>query len=271
MKAIILNVSLILLLILNACAPKIYYQLHEVALPEKTTLINGSCVYEDHNCQIFYNLWAENGDIGFRFYNKTNENIYLNMEESFYIFNDMASDYYKERTYTSSSSTGSTLQQGINTAYSILPNQYSPSKSTAVMASNSFSVSFNEEKVICIPSRTSKSIREYVITHNIFRDCGLFLYPESKTQYKTLSFNENTSPITFGNRITYSVGKNGPLVVVNNHFFVKNISNYPERNFVSSKLEEFCDQKISFSGKYYEFAGPDKFYIRYVKTDNWKH
>ena len=79
MKAIIWNVSLMLLLLLPACAPKIYYQLHEVALPEKTTLINGSCVYDDENCQIFYILWAEKGDIGFRFYNKSNENIFLNM------------------------------------------------------------------------------------------------------------------------------------------------------------------------------------------------
>ncbi len=59
-----------------------------------------SLIYEDDNCIVSYNLWAERGDIGFRCYNKTNSNIYVNLEESFFILNGIAHDYFKNRVYS---------------------------------------------------------------------------------------------------------------------------------------------------------------------------
>ncbi|MDD4460047.1 MAG: hypothetical protein PHQ24_09620 [Proteiniphilum sp.] len=40
------------------------------------------------------------GNMGFGFFNKTNENIYLNLDECFFVRNDIANDYFLEREFT---------------------------------------------------------------------------------------------------------------------------------------------------------------------------
>ena len=75
-----LSVLLLTAMLLASCVTNSYYQVYK-ATPSDTTLLKDNLlVYEDQNCEVFYNLWDEGGNIGFRFYNKSNENIYLNLE-----------------------------------------------------------------------------------------------------------------------------------------------------------------------------------------------
>src|SRR5690554_6151828 len=80
-----------------------YYQVYKAVSTEQLTIEQNALVYEDENCEIAYNLWADGGDFGFSFYNKTDHNIYLNLAESFFILNGVAHDYYKDRTFASGS------------------------------------------------------------------------------------------------------------------------------------------------------------------------
>lgn len=157
-------ISVMIVLLLSSCVSTAYYQIYKATPTDTTLLKDNQLVYDDENCQVSYNLWDEGGNIGFRFYNKTNENIYLNLEESFYVFNGLAHNYFKNRVYTNSSGTGNNL---VNSAYSI---------------------TFNEEKIVVIPPKSTKVIAEYSINKSLYRDCDLFKYP-TKKRVKTKSFS----------------------------------------------------------------------------------
>lgn len=62
---------------------------------EDIKVYENTMVYEDDNCTILYDFWGEFGNIGFSFYNKSSEDIYLHLDKCFYINNGFAFDYYK--------------------------------------------------------------------------------------------------------------------------------------------------------------------------------
>jgi hypothetical protein len=258
-------------ILFSSCVTTSYYQVYKSAHSDKIKLEESNLVYEDDNCKVLYNLWTEGGDIGFKFYNKTDKNIYLNLEESFFVFNGYANNYFKNRVYTNSSNSGSTVSYGANVSKSVTgfnyldliqTNQISVSKSSGVISSKGYAVSTNEEKIICIPSKASKIISEYSINESLIRSCDLYKYP-SKKQVKTISFQKNESPFVFSNRLTYSVGQNTNPIQFENEFYVMEITNYPEKEFMVLKTEEYCGQKSYAYKNYFNYAAPNKFYIKY--------
>lgn len=253
-----LSVLLLTAMLLASCVTNSFYQVYK-ATPSDTTLLKDNLlVYEDQNCEVFYNLWDEGGNIGFRFYNKSNENIYLNLEESFYVLNGMAYNYYKNRTYTNSTSSGATNPQ-LNNRYPV-----------NIITNQVYSVSFNEEKIVCIPPKTSKVISEYTINKSLIRDCDLYKYP-TKRKIKTKSFTQENSPLIFSNKIAYTIGQSKNLIRFENQFYISEITNYPEGEVLESKGEEFCGESTGTIITYLNNASADKFYIRYLKVDNAKH
>jgi len=269
-------------MVLSSCVSTSYFQVYKTGHSEKLVLKDNLLVYEDENCKVSYNLWGKGGNIGFQFFNKTDKNIYLNLEESFFILNGVSYNYYRNRVFTSSTSSGAMTSHGaIATKYAtglnyldlIQTNRISATNSVGLMSSSgsSFSVSYNEEKIICIPSKTSKVISEYNINESLFRDCDLFKYPMKK-QIKSKTFSKEQSPLVFSNRITYSIGQTDNLIKFENEFYVMEISNYPESEMLESKYDEYCGQKLETITEYFKNVSADKFYIKYSKgSDVWRH
>jgi hypothetical protein len=277
-KSFIFAVTIALLM--TSCVTTSFYQVYKAKPSDKLITKDNYLVYEDDNCKVSYNLWGEGGNIGFRFYNKTESNIYLNLEESFFVLNGISYDYFRNRVFTSSTTSGATTARAATASKSVTgfnyldllqTNRIQATSSLGLMTSSGYSISYNEEKVICIPSNTSKIITEYYINEFLFRDCDLFKYP-SKKQINSKSFSKEESPIVFSNRIAYSIAQSVNLVKFENEFYVSEISNYPESVIFESKHDEYCGQKSETKKMYFKDVSPDKFYIKYTKgTDTWKH
>ena len=60
------------------------------------------------------------------------------------------------------------------------------SKEASIMNSFASSVAFNEQKVVCIPSKTLKYIDEYKITEMLYRDCDILRFLEEQCTNKKL-------------------------------------------------------------------------------------
>lgn len=103
MKALLIS-SVLFTAILSSCVSNSYYQVYKVSPIGKTMKSDSSLVYEDNNCKISYNLWKDGGDMSFYFHNKTEDNIYLDLGESFFVLNGISYDYFKDRTFASTSS-----------------------------------------------------------------------------------------------------------------------------------------------------------------------
>lgn len=272
--------SALIAIILTSCVSTSYFQVYK-ATPSDTLIVNGNLlVYEDENCKVSYNLWDEGGNIGFIFFNNTDKNIYLNLEESFFILNGVSYNYFRNRTFTNSANVGTSANRGTTATKSVTglnyldliqTNKITATNTFGIMSSSGFSVSFNEEKIVCIPSYTSKSITEYHINETLFRDCDLFKYPNKK-QIKSKSFSKAQSPLVFSNRISYTIGKSDELITFENEFYVSEISNFPESEMFFSKKFEYCGQKSEEVLTYFKYSAADKFYIKYsVGQDVLKH
>ena len=160
---------------------------------------------------------------------------------------------------------------GYNFFNLIQTNRISSINSFGVATSSSYSVSYNEEKIVSIHGMTSKVITEYSINQSLFRDCDLLKYPSLK-QIKSKTFTKSNSPFVFSNRLLYTLGQSGNTTKFENEFYVTEITNYPEKEITEMKNEEYCGQKKLNMIKIVKEISPDKFYIKYSKgQDTWRH
>lgn len=117
-KQKILSTALVLF-ILSSCSSTSFYQVYKAEpISESITKVN-FFNYEDENCIVSYDFWDNGGNMGFKFYNKSNKNIYLNLAECFYVINGNSYDYYKNRVYTNSITSGTTLSSNTTASKSM--------------------------------------------------------------------------------------------------------------------------------------------------------
>ena len=265
---------LITLLLSSCSTTSNFYQVCKTTPEGDISLIDNFLTYEDDNCKILYNLWENGGNVGFTFMNKTTINIYLNLEECFFVINGNANNYYKNRVYSYTTNTS----MGQSDAKSMTGINYLELIQTNTAAANIIStqgttVSINEEKIMCIPAMSSKTIKEYNILKFPYRDCDLLRFPNKK-QIKSLNFTKENSPIVYSNRIEYKVGQTGKSINLENNFFVSEITNYPKSEIIENIREINCGQVITneyLLTEYFKNVSADKFYIRYIKEDEWKY
>ncbi|MBL7839638.1 MAG: hypothetical protein JNJ75_05830 [Cyclobacteriaceae bacterium] len=256
---------------LSSCATP-FYQVYKVAPLNAEFQKSDLIKFEDPYCVVSYNLWSQGGDIGFLFTNKTDENIFIELDQTFFVLNGIAHNYYLNRVYTTSETSAASFAQssGFSRTSSDMVQSGNRTISRGVVKATGYSVSFAEEKVVCIPPHTSKRIAEYSISDNLYRNCDLFKYP-TKKQITTATFTRSNSPVVFSNRITYRPGT-GEAMQMNNEFFVAEVTNLPEAEAVELTRAEFCDQKALSAREVVSGSAPDRFYIKYQKTvDYLKH
>jgi hypothetical protein len=207
--------------------------------------------------------------------NKTDEDLHLHLEESYFILNGMAYDYFQDRVFTSSKgsataqvnrSSSKTSLSGMNIFNIWQSNSKTSEDESALSISSGTGVSYREQKVVTIPAGTAKIFNEFEINNRLFRDCDLYKYPRRR-QINTKNYSEANSPFVFSNRLVYSIGETEDLNQVENEFYISAITNYPEKEIINTKKEEFCGDKGSSDVKYFKKSSPDAFYIQYTKKD----
>ena len=296
---------LLVVLCLNSCSQLYnYIQVFETkSLSEKIKAADKGLLYEDAHCSIYYSFWANGGDASFSIFNKTDEIMYVDLSKSFFIRNNIANDYYKERewgeartltssvqTSTAASASGSksktygasatylgnygTLPVSeqdpiLTTVSSNITESYGIVYTTAVANSlatgRTVSSAIKEQKIMAIPPMSYKIVIEYAISDNILLNCDLDRYPTEKA---SLEFDVTNSPLIFTNYVTYKLGESSPEQVIKNTFYVSKITNFAEP-FAFSYLERIkpCQNLSSDDSKNYKPSYPVKVYDRYYTFD----
>lgn len=281
---------------LSSCAPTTYFQMYQTQPVTDITIRDNCMAFEDENCEILYNFWKEYGEIGFVFYNKTTENIYLHLNECFYVENGFAYDYYRNRVYTNSKSYVTSTQSanihslyvtksnasananyyqmgsfGTGNAYgnqTTYKNGYVYGSTGTITNASSNSVSIAEKQVICIPPKTSKIITEFDIKSSVYRSCEIYRNPGRKDSH-SVTFSKDNTPLSFGNRIAYSIGDSEVLVHVSNDFYVSKISNYAMLDITTIQNESECGKSTGHQIRVFKESGPNQFFIRYTLSNNF--
>lgn len=296
---------LIVALCLNSCSQMYnYVQVFETkSQSEKIKAADKGLIYEDRHCSIYYSFWSNGGDASFSIYNKTDNIMYVDLSKSFFIRNNIANDYYKEREWGEARTASSSVQTSsansvsgniskiygksatylgnfgtlpitehnplLTTASTNITEAYGIIYTTAVAnslaTSRTFSSSIKEQKIIAIPPKSSKIVIEYSICDKILLNCDLDRYPEEKA---SLEFNETNSPLYFTNYLTYKLGDSSQEQVITNTFFVSKVTNYAEPYVVTYlEREKPCQNLTSDDSKDYKPNYPIKVYDLYYTFD----
>ena len=277
---------------LASCKSVAFYQVYK-AVPDNNVSVTSEnqMEYEDKNCMISYNLWSDGGNMGFKVFNKTDKDLIVNLDKSFFIRNGEAYSYYQNRIFTHSSSHGLAKSKSasaaksaqvsnstagldfwgfLSSASSSVAGSISATSSTGHMTSSGQSVAYTEEVQVVIPPRTSKSFYEYNVVDGVYRNCDLLLFPKRK-DIKTQLFSKNNSPYIFSNVIAYSLENQEEINIIENEFYISEVTNYPEKEIFEEVDITDCDIKNTFSSsksKAYYFKRdkitPEGFYFKYV-------
>jgi hypothetical protein len=267
---------------LAGCMPKTIYPIYKTEYSQTMFQKDNMIVYEDDNCTVTYNLWSEYGNAGFVFFNKSEENIYVNLHESFFIRNGIAYDYFRGRAFSEASRSHTTVSRAYTPmAYTgdnatvagitAIANIATAVSGNAVAASSSESksesVTFQEQETICIPPNAAKIVYEYNVQETLFKDCELPNTP-TKNQIITKNYSMQDAPIMFSNIISYTVGHAQENIIIKNDFYVSQIANYPESEVTEVITVDECGKPLYGSKRYFKDVTPDKFYIKYEEFQN---
>ena len=245
---------------LTSCSKKVYYQVFQT-LPsnaETCQMKDGNMTHEDAYCIVRYNFFAQEGDAGFWVTNKSDSIIYVDLAECFFNLNGNAYDYYQGREWTQTKSqtvSNSKKEKGNKTA-----DISSSASSTSTKATSSV-----ERRVVIVPPHATKYVSEYHIVSNMIELCGVKDTPR-KGKSAGASFTQETSPVVFGNYVTYKVGMHGKKVHVDDMFYVSQIINVNEGSmFEMVREKDACGKEKGEKVEKMLYSTADRFYVTYKR------
>jgi hypothetical protein len=232
-----------------ACAPNDYFQIYETKMVGKNA-VDQNMIYEDSFSRITYNLWNRGGQVNFMFSNKSDKDITIDLENSFFILNGIANQYYQGRIYNYSAGISDNV-----TFERINPN-IAASSNLGTYSQKSISVP--EKRTVKIPSNSSIIISEFKLRNDRYGNCNLVKSPSKNS---SINFEEMNSPLKFTNIITY-LHENDTIKVAHS-FYVNQISNYPAHRLFHEVDTSVCGSKLMVPYKEFYSGQPNMFYLRY--------
>ena len=287
MKRLIFSLTTAALLC-SACSPLLYQQIATLSSDNVSLKDNGSYAYEDGVMTIEYDFWAESGKFNFIISNNSDDDIYLNLAESYFVNNGFAQDYYQARTYVytsrsvaSSGSTASAAVAGNASVSAGVAGQglyggvvgvaasvgamkgYGASKTYSVASEKGTSVEFTEKAIVCIPAHSYKVFEEFCVSSSVFRECG-FVRDPSKKEESVREYDGYSSPRVIENRLVFNIGE--LTIPVTNIFYVSQYQNISEDDATEWIKVDRCDG-YKRDVKVHKLSANNKFYISYSKND----
>ncbi len=254
----------VLLCTFAACSKKTYYQVYQTKPVDEAALVlaDGKLTHETANCIIRYNFFAENGDAGFWFTNTTDSVIYVDLAESFFLFNGNANEYFQARQWTTTKSSTISISRQERKSKG-KKKSYDNTEGSSQTSTNAST--FGERRLIAIPPHATKYFSEFQITKNQIALCGVKDTPK-KSKPEGSSFTIENSPMSFGNFITYSVGCKGKKMHVQDNFYVSEIINVNgEAMFESVREKDACGRDKGDRVDRIRYSTPDRFYVVYKR------
>lgn len=265
----------LLAFIMCSCNTLPHYQICNIAsnLPKSSS---GEFEFKNKDCEVLYNFWSEGGLFSFLIINNSDEIMYVDLSKSFLIKNGIAYDYYLNRITSSSSSMASSETKALSGTALGFWNIYGkkvPGSATATAAisagsSKSNSISFEEKPIVAIPPHASKIFSEYRLMNSRFMDCDLY-ENTSKKESASMNFNESTTPLNFSNYICYRIGNQQEEYIVDNSFYISQISNQ-HYNATIQKVDRGCPNEVKDKVEVFISSTPSQFYIEYQPRDQKK-
>jgi len=209
--------SVLIALMVGSCAPRPYVQMGR-AQAEGAVVKNEALVFENADCRVSYQLWAPGGDVGFVFYNQSEHDLTIYLDQTFLVVNDWSTAYFQNRTFTQSQNQFASTSVYFNDAW--LPFAQTQGRT------HSQGTEYHEKSSLVVPARTQVRLSEFQLLKKPLLHPDLDPHPRKK-QVRTAAFTQDTSPLRFSNRITYANPTD--TVRFENVFYLSELTNYPAK------------------------------------------
>lgn len=235
--------------VMASCSTPQYLQVYDVMPGEGVELRDGYPVYDDGTMAVAYDFWGNGGQAGCLITNNGEENIYVDLAETFFVKNGLSDPCYKERTYATTMTNAAkaravALSSAIEVASSHSRNYIYPfagplgasvTDALGVVRDASLaeriSVSAAEQQVVVIPPGTAAFVgRRSILSGNYYTNRGSEQDPGSNKKDEA-EFSTDNSPLKFGNVIAYRIGRDGEWQDLRSEFYLQRLTDYPLSNF----------------------------------------
>ena len=273
--------------VMASCSTPKYLQVYDVMPADGVELRDGYPVYDDGTMAVAYDFWGEGGQAGCLITNNGEENIYVDLAETFFVKNGLSDPCYKERTYTVTSAStveanAVALSSASAAASAPFQNYIYPFTVTAGLglsdthgvaqgasSSVSKSVSVAEQQIVVIPPGTAAFVGGHsILSGNYYTNRGSRQDPGSKKKDET-EFSTDNSPLKFGNVIAYRIGRDGEWQDLRSEFYLQRLTDYPLSKFYKTYSRQIKSDDVYIWRDYdgtYDYSPlrePTRFYFTY--------
>ena len=236
---------------------------------------DNSLLFENADCQVSYNFWSDGGHVSFAFKNKTDKDIFINMNESFLVVNGNAHNYFEAKTYTYGSAYATTIGYGESLGVSLSGNtgiwankQYTASAGVAASVQSRSAimntVSRKEQEIVCIPANSFKTFSKFCLSPVIYQKCVKKVdFPSNRASLA--KFDSTNSPIIMNNRLTYGFKIDAMDKHIDNVFWLGEIENFSEKSAIEKSDEKGCYDLVNKEIRHFKIGKPSQFYRHYQK------
>lgn len=206
--------------------------------------------YEDSLVVIDYNFWASAGTCAFSIYNKADIPIYVNWQNSNFIYNGFNNVYWTDKIVTETNQFGYT-SSNTSTNLRTTSNFYTPT-GTIVTKGNYNSITYGSlvSNQVQVLTRDNPNIqippRSKTVTNKFSLNFPLIKFQEEEV-FKSIEKSE--SPLNFRNYLAISTNKDFTnQTFIDNEFWISSVSSK-----LTTGNKSTCDQYLSYA--------PSNFYI----------
>lgn len=268
---VLISTALFMSLIISGCSPTSFgYQIVSTEpLNDETSM-----TFQNEDCLIEFDFWKSHGNPGFVIHNKSEDNIVLNLDSCFYIYNGEMRDLFLQREYSSSSSSSRSSTEKVSVADFLTKNTqsyYNLSEnavgSVGVASTNAISreqgQTRKEMKRLIISPGAKRSIIEYSILNRSFRPCNLQRDPNKrliKNMAFSVDYSPEDSPLVFSTIINYSASNK--TYTKRFSFYISRLENVKKDDVFFEIEKDDCGRRL-WDYSVLKDLGEKKFYIRY--------
>ena len=258
------STAFILSIALISCQPSTFYQIYKTEIAESDNNSNQNLIFQDDSVSFQYDFWSPNGNSGYIIQNNSSQNVYVNLEKSFYVRNGYPTPLFRNREFTSSK--GGKIVDAKATsnefAYLLGTNYTNNSRSnySSVEAASFSSVSVAESKTLIIPPDCFIKVRGFAISPSLLADCDIPMAPKRGDE-KMKKYDEESTPISFSNIIEYRIEDD--IFTTKHSFYVSEMGVRNESSVMTTDDTGPCGEEYVYPKEILENQGSDFFYIKF--------
>lgn len=224
-----------------------FYQVYYMDY-ENPVVHNDCLAGDDGTIRVYYNFWAPEGNGDFFILNTSEKEIFIDLARSHLIRDSIAQTYFPNLEIESSPQI---------TANDININMTLGNATTKTVLTHMPS------RIICLPGKSGKFIQGYSLKNQLFKDCKQELFPAYQ-DIEPMTFDRNSTPLCIRNILTYSFTEDfKEYFIYNDTFWISEIVNMPETEFIESKRVSFCGKETKVHQEVQKFQSPNRFFLKY--------